>query len=208
MLEKIQEDNLSVFLIIDNENHCYVLNNQLIVNREGGWAGHFPFRAFDLLTHLYNNPNARNAIPKRFHHYFESGYKRPDFEILRYLIGEVDEYPSHIVELELAYSSKNPTEVQFTDIYYHNYNPKIYFEPFAVTTQEAFLLYSSILSNDRCYFYKEDIIANYNSFADFPISKESPFLHTTHLELFGEQYMQIARFGIDYLFYLQECLLD
>lgn len=201
-----KEDYLPLFLVMDNENHCYVVDDQILINRIGGWAGHYPFRAFDLLTQLYHNSNSKKAIPEKFHRYFKPSYTLTDRELVRYLIGDVDVAPGHIVDLELDLSSSE--KITLTNVYYQNHFKVTRLPSFSISHREAFLIFANILSNERCYSYRQDIAQVHSSFDDIEIKEDSSFVHTGHLKLIGSDYMRIVTFGLDYLFYLKEQLLN
>ncbi|MHA1309155.1 MAG: hypothetical protein ACTSQN_17945, partial [Candidatus Heimdallarchaeota archaeon] len=58
------------------------------------------------------------------------------------------------------------------------------------------------------FFYRQGVIQNYSSLADIEINEKSSFLHSYHLKLFGSDYLRIVTFGLDYLYYLKDSLLN
>ncbi len=213
MLQKIQEDNLPLFLIWDNETQCYFINNELIIDGIGSWEYSYPFRAFELLIKLYQNANARKGIPKRFYSYLKLTTPHPNTAQYPCLIGEIAEEPDyhalfdfHTVYLDLAFRDDLPTEIQFTDITYRFRKCVIPFSSFTVSAEEAFSLLANILANT---FFGSDIPAlkQYQSYSQVPKSIINEYTSQSSWKHYDDSYLPMINFSLEYLFYLQECLL-
>ncbi|NPD90368.1 MAG: hypothetical protein HGN29_16770 [Asgard group archaeon] len=200
MLLKIKEDNLPLFIVMDNQNQCYIINNQIVGYRMGGWAGHYPFNAFYQLHRLFDKPITRKVFPKQLLRFFtESSDLPPDFHN-SFLIGDLNDYFHHVVSLETEINEQLFAPVILYNIYYKNHQKRLEFEPINLTAKEAFLIFSNILTNDRLYFYDSKI-----SFEDTNITST---FHPYHYKSYGEHYHRLAHFGHNYLLYLRDELLS
>jgi len=200
LLLKIKEDNLPLFLIMDNQNQCYKINNQIVGYRMGGWAGHYPFNAFYQLNRLFDKQITRKVFPQQLHDYFTSTSDLPPDFKNGFLIGDLNDSFHHIVRLEIEINEQLYAPVILYNIYYRNHNHRREFDPINLTSKEAFLIFSNILTNDRCYFYDSKI-----PFEDNDL--KSTF-HPHHYKSYGEHYNRLAHFGHNYLLYLRDELLS
>ena len=185
---------------MDDGNRCYIINNQILGYYIGGWAGHYPFNAYYQLSRLFDNLITRKSFPKQLHKFFTSTSDLPSAFQHSPLIGDINDYFHHVVRLETKIDEQLFAPVILYNIYYKNHQLRQEYDPINLTSQEAFLIFSNILANDRCYFYDQRIPIE-------DIDVKSTY-HSHHYASYGESYDRLARYSHNYMLYLKDALLS
>ncbi|NHK32577.1 MAG: hypothetical protein FK730_14585 [Asgard group archaeon] len=208
-LLKIQEDNLPLFLIVDNENYCYVIDNYVVGNVAGGSANHYPFNAFYNLQRLFDSIKLRKVIPHRLHQYFTNVSNLPKGYAASQLVGHIHDHCVRCVFLDMDINESNSQPVELTNIVYKDRFREFPFKPINLTSYEAFLIFANILANDRLFFYEglfeQNIISSFEYLTD---ELKPKIIHKYHYETFGDAYIKLVDFNHEYLFYIKEELLS
>ncbi len=163
-------------------------------------AGHYSFNAFYQLHRLFDSPITRKEIPKQLLKFFTSSTELPSNFKNSFLIGDVDDYYHHVINLQIKIAKEFYAPVILYNIYYQNHDLRQDIELINLTSREAFLIFANILANDRSYYYFSD-----TPFEDTDVNS---VFHKYHFLSYGDDYSRLVHFGHNYLLYLKNALLS
>jgi hypothetical protein len=202
LLLKLKEDNLPLFLIVDDGSQCYVIDNQVIGVQIGGWYGQYPFNPYYQINRIFNAPVTQKFLPKTLQKYLSESYTLPYQPLFRHLSGYCDDYVHHIVNLDLEISDDKTQPISLKIIHYQNHERNRFFGPINLTLKEAFLLFSNILANSRCTNY-----GFYDTTSELSIETHPNAFHDVHFNYFKADYIRLVNYSHFYMHYLKNELL-
>ena len=210
-------------LFINNYEGCAVIvvDNKIIgCNPQYYGTDQYPDRPFQLLCQLYNSPVTRDAIPERFHKYFESICQDFDKKVFGLLVG-LESEGAQKFDLKVEIREDNPLPVRLYRMSFRSVNLGLELE---LTAIDAFTIFANLLANSRAVGIEGLFGSTMPSLQDLKElheeqeKKYGEFLITVpqeHKENMKKQHdRRVAklhvqdRFALEYLLYLHELFVE
>lgn len=210
-------------LFINNYEGCalIVIDNKIVgCNPRYLGTDQYPDRPFQILCQLYQSPVTRDAIPERFHKYFESICQGFDKKVFGLLVGLVSEGAQRF-DLKVEIREDNPLPVRLHGMRFNSINLGLELE---LTAKDAFTIFANLLANSRAVGIEELFGTTIPSFSDLKAihekqeQKYDEFLSTVpqeHKETMKKQHDDRMTklhvqdsFTMEYLMYLLEVFTE
>ncbi len=215
---EINKDFIPLILERSSAITTYILNNELLGSEQTYNLGTHPYKAFELLTTLYNNEHTRKAIPKRFHQYLSFGRDNLKTYKSYPLVGEGCSY---VIQFDLITEKQSKKPVLLKNINYLHSSEKKLGISIRITGEEAFMIFANILTNALCdnfdHFLKDNWLRDFEQLdirAEILESiqrmeqMENVEQRKRYLELWGYSYLSMNEFALEYLKYIKENILS
>ncbi|MGC9781275.1 MAG: hypothetical protein HZR80_18685 [Candidatus Heimdallarchaeota archaeon] len=205
MLE-FEKNYIPLFLEHNESIISYIVDNKFLGSDRFGGFGHYPYRAFGLLLDLFNNEITKKVFPKNLQKILDTDFNIPKIFCDDFLVGEGFNSRYHYcISLDMTITDDSKKPVLFDNItYLHGYKGKPFDVSLKFSSEEAFILLSNILANDRSYIFSG--LSNMYPNLDLDhsqLAEEIIALDKWRVNKFGKSYLILNSYAFEYLKYLK-----